>query len=218
MMELIFEQVRVGGDRNFGYLLADRASGEGVLIDPSYTPEALVQRAVDQHITITHVINTHGHVDHVNGNVKAMELTGAPLAAHPSSAEKPTVLLDEGRPLAVGALRLSFLHTPGHCPDHIVIYESTHRLLLTGDLVFVGKVGGTKTDIDHRTEWDSLCRVLDQIPDEATLWPGHDYGVRPSSTVGLERVTNPFLLCADVEAFSQLKRDWPAYKKQMGLQ
>jgi hydroxyacylglutathione hydrolase len=60
-MQLIFEQIRAGGDRNFGYLLGDRDAGQGVLIDPSYSPEAFLQRASDQGLTVTHVINTHGH-------------------------------------------------------------------------------------------------------------------------------------------------------------
>src|SRR5262245_5795226 len=79
MMQLVFEQLRAGGDRNFGYLLGDRDGGQCVLIDPSYSPEAFVQRARDQALTVTHVINTHGHFDHTNGNSKAVELTGAPV-------------------------------------------------------------------------------------------------------------------------------------------
>src|SRR5574341_584772 len=114
-MRLIFEQIRAGGDRNFGYLLADRQSGTGVLIDPSYSPEAFVQRAADQHVTITHVINTHSHPDHTNGNEKAMELTGALLAAYPAAPTAPAVALTEDRELAVGSLRLQFMHVPGHC-------------------------------------------------------------------------------------------------------
>jgi hydroxyacylglutathione hydrolase len=55
------------------------------------------------------------------------------------------------------------------------------------------------------------------VPDTATVWPGHDYGVRPSSTIALERATNPFLRCADVEAFLALKRDWAQTKLQLGL-
>ena len=77
-MRFIFEQIRVGGDRNFGYLLADRDARQAVLIDPSFTPEALVERAVEQHLKVTCIINTHGHTDHTNGNGKAVELTGAP--------------------------------------------------------------------------------------------------------------------------------------------
>jgi len=59
--------------------------------------------------------------------------------------------------------------------------------------------------------------VLAAFPDEATVWPGHDYGARPSSTIALERETNPFLRCTNVAAFLQLKRDWPEFKKRMGL-
>ena len=89
--------------------------------------------------------------------------------------------------------------------------------MITGDLLFVGKVGGTTNDDDARTEWDSLQRLLDRFPDEATVWPGHDYGARPSSTIGLERATNPFLRCPDLAAFIALKRDWPTVKQRLGL-
>lgn len=54
-------------------------------------------------------------------------------------------------------------------------------------------------------------------PDDATVWPGHDYGVRPSSTLGLEKRTNPFLRCESLEAFRALKRHWPAFKAEHGL-
>lgn len=217
-MQLIFEQIRAGGDRNFGYLLGDRDTGQGVLIDPSYSPEAFAQRATDQGLTVTHVINTHGHPDHTNGNAVAVELTGAPLAAFADSAlVTPDLGLDDEQELAVGGLRLRFLHTPGHCPDHLVIYEPTWRTLLTGDLLFVGKVGGTSNDDDARVEWASLERLLDRFPADATVWPGHDYGARPSSTVGLERATNPFLQCGDAATFITFKRDWPAFKQRLGL-
>jgi glyoxylase-like metal-dependent hydrolase (beta-lactamase superfamily II) len=216
-MRLIFEQIRVGGDRNFGYLLADREARRGVLIDPSYSPEAMVDRAREQGLVITHVVNTHGHPDHTNGNERAQELTGAPLAAHAAAASCPTVALDDADTLAVGSLQLSCIHTPGHCDDHVVLYETTHRLLITGDLLFVGKVGGTRTEDDARVEWNSLQRVLERAAPDATVWPGHDYGARPSSTIFLERQTNPFLLCRDVEAFLRLKQDWAAFKKTHGL-
>lgn len=216
-MELVFEQIRTGGDRNFGYLLADRRAKQGVLIDPSYAPEMLVQRAQEQDLRITHVINTHGHPDHINGNARAVELTGAPVAAHPDVPTPVDVPLDDNQELVVGALRLKFLHTPGHAADHLVIYEPSYELLITGDLLFVGKVGGTRTEPDARTEWDSLQRLLTVIPDRTTVWPGHDYGVRPSSTIGLEKKTNPFLLCSDIGQFMQLKEDWADFKRRHGL-
>ena len=215
LLRLVFEQIRCGGDRNFGYLLGDREAGSGVLIDPSYSPDVFVERARAQGLTITHVINTHSHPDHTNGNERALELTGAVLAAHPGM--HPTVPLHDGATLKVGELQLTTFHVPGHCVDHIVLYESSHRLLLTGDLLFVGKVGGTQSEEDARTEWRSLQRLLTLVPDEATVWPGHDYGARPSSTIALEKRTNPFLLAAGEPVFLQVKADWPTLKQRLGL-
>ena len=80
----IFEQLRTGGDRNFGYLLGDREAGKAVLVDPSYDPKRLVKRAEDQGLAVTHILNTHGHSDHTNGNKKARKLTGAPLGRTPA--------------------------------------------------------------------------------------------------------------------------------------
>jgi glyoxylase-like metal-dependent hydrolase (beta-lactamase superfamily II) len=216
-MQLVFEQIRAGGDRNFGYLLADRDAGQGVLVDPSYSPDAFVARAREQGISITHIVNTHSHPDHVNGNDQAVALTGAQVVAHAAAPTPPAVSVADGDELTVGFLRLRFFHVPGHCPDHVVIHEVRHDLLITGDLLFVGKVGGTQGDQDARDEWDSLQRLLDAIPAHATVWPGHDYGVRPSSTMALERASNPFLRCQDVDAFIGLKRNWPDVKKRFGL-
>jgi hydroxyacylglutathione hydrolase len=216
-MQLVFEQIRAGGDRNFGYLIGDRDAGKAALIDPSYSPDAFVERARDQGLTVTCIINTHGHEDHVNGNARAVELTGAPVAAHRACPVAVDLPLSETSPLAIGNLFLQFLHVPGHAADHLTVYEPVHDLLITGDLIFVGKVGGTKGDDDARVEWESLQRVLTTIPPSATVWPGHDYGARPSSTLRLELAMNPFMRCDGVEAFLQMKRDWPAYKKRLGL-
>jgi glyoxylase-like metal-dependent hydrolase (beta-lactamase superfamily II) len=216
-MQLIFEQIRTGGDRNFGYLLGDREAKVGMLIDPSFSPAVMVARAREQGLTITHVLNTHGHADHTNGNSQAVMLTRAKLAAHPLAASKPAVPLADGQVLSIGDLRLQCFHVPGHCEDHIALFESTFELLMTGDLLFVGKVGGTPDDAAAELEWDSLQRLMHAVPDSATVWPGHDYGVRPSSTMGLERATNPFLRGDTLDEFLKMKAGWPAFKKAHGL-
>jgi glyoxylase-like metal-dependent hydrolase (beta-lactamase superfamily II) len=214
-MDLVFEQIRSGGDRNFGYLLGDRRAGQAVLIDPSYAPETFVERAREQRLAVAFILNTHGHPDHVNGNERAVALTGAHVAAHPLL--DPDVAVEDGAELRVGSLRLVCHHVPGHSPDHLAIYEAAHDLLITGDLLFVGKVGGTTTETESTTEWNSLRRLMEMVPDTATIWPGHDYGVRPSSTMAIEKRTNPFLLCRDLDGFLKLKKDWPAFKKEHGL-
>lgn len=216
-MDFIFEQIRTGGDRNFGYLVGDRAAGVAALIDPSYEPETLVERAAAQGLAVEVIINTHGHPDHTNGNGRAKELTGAPLAAHRSAGSAPDLELDDGSSLGLGSLNLRFLHVPGHADDHLLVHLPEQRVAITGDLIFVGKIGGTGTEEAARLEYESLKRVLGELPDETTIWPGHDYGCRPSSTIALEKITNPFLQCADFEDFLRLKREWPAFKAKHGL-
>src|SRR5512145_3039291 len=98
-MQLIFEQIHAGGDRNFGYLLGDRSAKRAVLIDPSYSPDAFVQRATEQGLVVSHVINTHGHPDHTNGNERAVRMTGAAIAAHPRL--RPGVPLADSERLVV---------------------------------------------------------------------------------------------------------------------
>ncbi len=216
-MKFIFEQLRTGGDRNFAYLIGDREAKLGAVVDPSYDPDSVVGRATAQGLTVKYIFNTHGHSDHTNGNGQAKKLTGAPLAAYRDSPVNPDAPLDDNGELALGSLRLRFFHVPGHCDDHLVIYLPEQKVALTGDLIFVGKIGGTGTDTAARIEYESLQRTLEALPDETTIWPGHDYGCRPSSTVLLEKATNPFLLVKDLDEFLALKRDWASFKAARGL-
>jgi hydroxyacylglutathione hydrolase len=211
----ILEQLRTGGDRNFGYLLGDRDAGKAVLVDPSFNPDALVERARVQGLEVIYILNTHGHPDHTNGNARARELTGAPVAAWKGPAA-PQIELADGQLLHAGALEIEVLWVPGHAPDHIFVYLLKEGVALTGDLLFVGKVGGTRSNGEAREEYRSLAR-LDHFPEDTTIWPGHDYGCRPSSTLAIERATNPFLRAASFPEFLELKRNWPEYKARHGL-
>ncbi len=214
-MEFVFEQIRTGGDRNLGYLVGARGPGVALAVDPSFAPELFHERARAQGLAITHILNTHGHTDHTNGNAALKRLTGAPIAAHPLLC--PDVPLADGATLHAGPLALAVMHVPGHSPDHLLFHLPAQRVALTGDLLFVGKIGGTGDDDAARTEYESLRRVMRALPDETTVWPGHDYGCRPSSTIGLERANNPFLAAKDLAAFLALKRDWAAFKARHGL-
>lgn len=216
-MRFIFEQLRVGGDRNFGYLLGDRDAGVGLVIDPSYSPGIVVERARVQGLRITHILNTHGHPDHTNGNAVAKALTGAGVAGGPGHPGPVDLILQDGDRVPFGAFSIRTWHVPGHHPDHLAFLVEGQDAGFTGDLLFVGKVGGTQTEADGRTEWASLHRLLRDWPDGTTIWPGHDYGARPSSTMAWERRTNPFLLCADIEAFLQAKQEWAGFKVKHGL-
>lgn len=216
-MNFVFEQLRTGGDRNFGYLLGDRRAGVAAVVDPSYDPGALLERADAQGLEVGMLVNTHGHADHTAGNEAVREHTLAPLVAHVEAASEPDVPVEDGDVLELGGLTLEFLHTPGHAEDHLVLHVAEHGIALTGDLLFVGKIGGTSGEEAARRELESLERVLNGLPEETTVWPGHDYGCRPASTIALERATNPFLRCDGLEAFLELKRTWSSFKEEHGL-
>lgn len=214
-MSFVLEQIRTGGDRNLGYLLGDRNAKKAVLVDPSFDPKRLVKRASLQGLEVTHIVNTHGHQDHTNGNRVAQKLTGAPVMAHSSADSSPDIAVDHGEEFPIGGLTAKILHTPGHAEDHVCVL--VHGACLTGDTLFVGKVGGTQGESAARAEYESLNGVLLQLPESTTVWPGHDFGCRPASTIGLERLTNPFLRCSDFDEFLHLKANWLAYKRENGL-
>jgi hydroxyacylglutathione hydrolase len=214
-VNFVFEQIRTGGDRNLAYLVGDRAAGVAAAVDPSYDPDRVLERAAAQGLAIETILNTHGHPDHTNGNARLRERTGARIAAHP--AARPDLPLEDGTVVPVGSLRIRVLHVPGHCPDHVLFHLPEWKVAITGDHLFVGKIGGTGTDEAARTEWSSLARTLEELPDDTTIWPGHDYGCRPSSTIALEKRINPFLLAEDLEAFLRLKREWASFKATHGL-
>jgi hydroxyacylglutathione hydrolase len=210
---MVFEQVEVGGDRNFGYLIGDEGTREGAVVDASYMPERMLQEAARYGLTIRYIICTHSHQDHVAGNELVAERTSAPVVMHESTSHACQLRVKDNQKLPLGGLHLRFLHTPGHIPDHLCVLAEDR--LITGDLLFVGKIGGTGAHFpgsNPRQQWQSLQRLI-ELDHTIEVWPGHDYGVRPSSTIGNEIATNPFLLTKTYEDFLYLKDHWAEYKK-----
>ncbi len=216
-----FIQLHLGGDRNFCYLLGDGDSGEAAVIDPGFEPERLLDIANENALLIRHILVTHGHSDHTGGVRRLVELTGASVSAGAEDRVPGAVAVDDGQEIALGARRVQALHTPGHSPGHCCyLFEGR---LVTGDLLFCGKVGGTGSYFpgsSARAQWDSLQRLM-RLPEDTEVFPGHDYyggeGVMPHSTIGFERAHNPFLTGGDFESFVALKENWPIYKKEHGI-
>jgi glyoxylase-like metal-dependent hydrolase (beta-lactamase superfamily II) len=211
---MIFAQIRAGGDRNFAYLIADDETRRGAVIDPSLDPAAVLAHVARQKVSVEYLINTHDHYDHNSGNPEILAKTGARLL----SANQPEA--GDGRSVTLGKLKLTFIHTPGHTADSICVLATEPGApgkLITGDTLFVGKVGGTGFGDDARAEYDSLHKKLMPLPDDTEVWPGHDYGVAPNSTIGHEKRTNPFILRESFEDFVHLKRNWIQYKQEHGI-
>lgn len=214
---MIFEQIPADGDRNFAYLIGDESTRGAAIVDPSYAPERALEHATRHGLNVRYVVSTHSHPDHIVGNAHILERTKASEVLHESSPHPSQVRVKDNEELAVGAIKLRFLHTPGHIPDHICVLAGTK--LLTGDLLFVGKVGGTGGHFvgsDPKQQWESLQRLV-KLDASTEVWPGHNYGTAPSSTIGKEVATNPFLLCKNLDEFLHLKDHWAEYKKEHNI-
>jgi len=216
-----FYQLHLGGDRNFCYLLADEVSGEAAAVDPGFEPDEMHRIACERGLHIRNILITHGHSDHVGGAARLMELTGAKLLAGPEDEVAGAVSLTDEQVIELGALQVTALHTPGHSPGHYC-YLFENRLV-TGDLLFCGKIGGTGPYFPGSSaeqEYASLQRIL-KLPDATLVFPGHDYyggdGNMPCSTIGFEKQYNPFLTVADFAGFCHLKDNWAEYKKEHGI-
>ncbi len=212
---MIFEQVRTGGDRNFGYFLADIEGGFAAVVDPSGSPDMFFELIEKHRVSLKYVIITHDHPDHTGGADELARQSSALLLLHRSVGDKADLPVDDGEELSLGSLSLKVIHTPGHTRDSICIL--VEDILLTGDTLFVGKVGGTDLDKQARSEYDSLHKKLMSLPDSTRVYPGHDYGVAPISTIGEEKRSNPFILQKSFEDFVNLKANWAQYKREHGI-
>ena len=212
---MFVKQFRVGGDRNFGYLVADDKTRKAAVIDPSFSPERIVDFAREHQYKIVYVFNTHDHFDHTNGNAAIERLTGKRPLMCGSHDPETGITVEDGVHFPLGDLDITILHTPGHTADSICIYVG--GAVFTGDTLFVGKVGGTDFGNAARAEYDSLHNKLLTLPDETNVFPGHDYGTESQSTIERERETNPFLTQPDFDSFVHLKRNWATYKQEHGI-
>ena len=211
---MIFEQIPVGGDRNFAYLIGDEGTRRAAVVDPAFKPEKVLERAAHHKLEVVYLINTHDHYDHSDGNETVLSRTGAELLAGASAG------FTDGQRVSLGDVELGLIHTPGHTTDSICVLVTGTGIpdkLVTGDTLFVGKVGGTGFGEDARAEYDSLHHKLMSLPDETEVWPGHDVGVAPNSSIGHEKKTNPFILRESFEDFVDLKRNWLEYKQEHGI-
>jgi len=202
-MDLEIIQIPAGDADNFSYLVYCKATREGLAIDPSFTPELLLAKAAEQDVTIKILGNTHGHRDHISGNGEILEATGAELAGHPEDLPQADIALEEGSKLHIGNGTIMILHTPGHTPGSIVF--KTDKAIITGDTLFVSRCGRADLPGSNVEDLYESLQRLRQLPTETKVFPGHDYGPQPFSTIGWELENNEFLRCPDLESFIKLR-------------
>ena len=202
---MIFKQVPVGSFQNFSYIIGDESTKKVALVDPAWEVDKLLQLCSEMGLKVSLVINTHSHSDHVGGNEAVSRRTGAKIVAHASSPMRKDIPVKEGDTISVGKVSVQVIHTPGHCPDHICLLLDGK--LLTGDTLFVGECGRTDLAGGNSGDMhDSLNKLL-KLEDNIEVYPGHDYGLMKSSTIGYERQNNYTLKKRNREQFIQFMRE-----------
>jgi len=196
-MGLYVRQLKLGPMDNFVYLVGAEGAQETAIVDPAWDVAAAVRAAEEDGRSLTHALVSHHHFDHVNGVPFVLSRSGIRVFAHradvPSLApevKREVTPVDAGDLVEVGPLRIHAMHTPGHTPGSTCWHAGEG--LFAGDTVFVNACG--RCDLaggDPEQMFQSLRRVS-ELPPEVRLYPGHDYGDVPVSSIARERERNPY--------------------------
>lgn len=174
---------------NFTYIVADEETDEAVIIDPSWDLEKVFDALKKNGWKAKYVINTHSHFDHVLGNEQVTKVTKAKIIQHKASQLEKDVAVSEGDTIRLGSIEMKVVHTPGHSKDSICLVLD--GVVFTGDTLFVGSCG--RVDLpgsDPKEMYESLLNRLAGLDDKLVVYPGHNYGQAPTSTIGFEKKFN----------------------------
>jgi glyoxylase-like metal-dependent hydrolase (beta-lactamase superfamily II) len=193
---------------NFVYLIGDRETGEAVAVDPAYDIRGLLDILAADDMKLTGALATHYHPDHVGGSMGGFTISGVrelltlhPVPIHVQADEAPWVkrvtdasdsdLVEHqsGDTVMVGEIPIELIHTPGHTPGSQCFFVDGK--LVAGDTLFLEGCG--RLDLpggDPAAMYDSLTQKLAKVPDDAILYPGHQYSMEPSASMGETRQMN----------------------------
>lgn len=205
---MIIESLTVGPIMANCFILGCEDTLEAAVIDPGDEADRILLKLAQYKLKLTHIINTHGHFDHVGGNKQLKDTTGAKLLIHPADAHmlnnlahaaamwglsadnspKPDRTIDDGDKVRFGNIELSVLHTPGHTPGGISLHVNGY--VFVGDTLFAGSIGRTDFEGgDFKTLIASIRNKLFPLGDEVQVFAGHNM----ATTIGQERRHNPFV-------------------------
>ncbi|HKW05851.1 MAG TPA: MBL fold metallo-hydrolase [Nitrososphaerales archaeon] len=175
--------------KNFSYVVADAKTREAVIFDPAWDVPKLLRILNVNSFKLLYVINTHSHNDHTEGNRELILSTGSKLVTSEKFAGDSDLKVKDGDELKLGGIILSFLLTPGHTPESMCILIGDEAVV-TGDTLFIGECGRVDIPGGNPSElFESLSR-LKSLDRSIIVYPGHDYGPFPFTTLREQIDTN----------------------------
>lgn len=183
------------------YIASSKETNDAILIDPGvdFSSEAkpIFDYITNEKLKITYIVDTHGHDDHIKGNVMFQQKLNVPICIHSFDAhfievnEKnncpANVMLEDGNLIKIGNETLKVMHTPGHTPGSICLVGE--KLVFTGDTLFAGGIGRTDFPGGSMNDMRLSLKKLTGLPDNLLVYPGHG----GTSMIREEKRMNPFL-------------------------
>lgn len=186
---MIVHQLQVGNMQNFTYVLEDEQTSEAIILDPSWDLDEVKRIIEKNNLKIKYIVNTHHHFDHTLGNESMAKETGAKIIQYSTSTLKHDLSVSDGEKIKFGNSELDVLYTPGHSKDSMCLVGDGK--IFSGDTLFVGTCG--RVDLpggDARDLYHSLVDTLRKLDDNLLMYPGHNYGTTPTSTIGEQKRMN----------------------------
>jgi glyoxylase-like metal-dependent hydrolase (beta-lactamase superfamily II) len=204
---MIVTQITVGAFQENCYLVEDPKTNAVAIVDPGSEPERIVEAVEQSGGRVEAIWITHAHVDHIGAIAPLKRKYDVPVWLHPldeplyrvggrqaqlygipyEEPPAPDKKFAEGEKVTLGALELDVIHVPGHAPGHVVIYG--HGNALVGDCLFAGSIGRTDLPFSNPSQLEASLKRIAALPPETVVHPGHG----DSTTIGEERLSNPFL-------------------------
>lgn len=182
--------------------MEDEETGEAIVIDPSWDLLEVLKIIERNNLKVKYIVNTHHHFDHTLGNEAMTKATGAKIVQHKASALRNDLKVSDGDKINFGNSELRVFHTPGHSKDSICLMGDGK--IFTGDTLFVGNCG--RVDLpggSARELYHSLFDVICKLDETLELFPGHNYGQSPTSTIEKEKRSNFVLQPRTEEEFNR---------------
>lgn len=204
---MIVTRLILGPFQENGYIVTDPATGATAVVDPGSDGDTIIAEIERMGHELSAIWITHAHVDHIGAIATVKRRWNVPVHLHPLDAPlyrlggrqaqlygipyeeppPPDAEFADGETISLGKLSLSVMHAPGHSPGHVVIHGAGQALV--GDCLFAGSVGRTDLPFSNAAQLEASLARIAALPPETVIHPGHG----DSSTIGEERISNPFL-------------------------